>query len=68
MTLDIMIMFVGASVALLPFLGIPRTIDEFIFTILGLVVIALGVTLRRKRAEVAREERLKNSRDHNATR
>lgn len=48
MTVDTLIMLSGAFVALLPFLGLPNSWDEVLFTIAGIVVIALGITVRRR--------------------
>lgn len=48
MTLDILIMFVGALVALLPFLGFPIAWDNIILIALGLITIVLGIVVRRR--------------------
>ncbi len=48
MTLDILIMFVGALVALLPFLGFPIAWDNVILIALGLITIVLGIVVRRR--------------------
>ena len=48
MKLDTLIMFVGAVVALLPFLGFPVSWDHALFFFLGLCVVALGVAVRRR--------------------
>lgn len=48
MTLDIVIMTVGALVALLPFLGFPIHWDNIILVVLGLLTIALGIVVRRR--------------------
>ena len=48
MTLDALIMFAGALVALLPFLGFPLRWDNVILVILGVVIIALGIVVRRR--------------------
>lgn len=48
MTLDTLIMFVGAMVALLPFLGFPNSWDKVILFLLGVFVIALGILVRRR--------------------
>ncbi len=53
MTLDTLIMLAGVLVALLPFLGFPSSWDTVIFFILGVVVIGLGIAVRR-RAGVSR--------------
>ena len=48
MTLDIVIMCVGALVALLPFLGFPIMWDNVILVVLGLITIVLGIVVRRR--------------------
>lgn len=48
MTLDALIMLVGALIALLPFLGFPNSWDTVLFFILGVIVIALGIIVRRR--------------------
>jgi hypothetical protein len=48
MTLDTLIMLFGALVALVPFLGIPNTIDTWVLFILGIAVIGLGIAVRRR--------------------
>jgi uncharacterized membrane protein len=48
MTLDALIMLVGALVAILPFLGFPNSWDTIFFVILGVLVIALGIIVRRR--------------------
>lgn len=48
MSLDALIILVGAVVALLPFSGFPISWDHAMFFILGLCVIALGVVVRRR--------------------
>ncbi len=47
MTIDALIMLAGALVAVLPFLGFPRSWDTVFFFILGVCVFALGVVVRR---------------------
>ena len=47
MTTDTLIMFAGAAVALLPYLGFPNSWDSVFFLILGIFVIALGIVVRR---------------------
>lgn len=47
MTLDSLIMLTGALVALLPFLGFPESWDMVIFFLLGVLVIGLGIAVRR---------------------
>ncbi|QQG37911.1 MAG: hypothetical protein HYS26_04785 [Candidatus Kaiserbacteria bacterium] len=48
MTLDAVIMLVGAFVALLPFLGLPNSWDTALFFGAGVVVIGLGIIVRRR--------------------
>ena len=48
MTLDSLIMLVGVLVTLLPFLGFPLKWDNIILVVLGVVVIALGIIVRRR--------------------
>lgn len=48
MTLDTIIMLAGALVALLPFLGFPESWDMVIFFLLGVLVIGLGIAVRRR--------------------
>ncbi len=48
MTLDALIMFAGAFVALLPFLGIPNSWDRALYFLVGVFVFALGVLVRRR--------------------
>lgn len=48
MTIDALIMFSGAFVTLLPFLGFPLRLDNVILVILGIFVIALGIIVRRR--------------------
>ncbi len=55
MTLDTLIILAGTFVAALPFLGFPARWDSILLLIAGILIIGLGVTLRRK--IVARERR-----------
>lgn len=48
MTLDTLIMLVGAFVAALPFLGFPNSWDDVLFFLAGVVVISLGIVIRRQ--------------------
>lgn len=48
MTIDALIMFVGAFVAILPFLGFPIKWDSILMVIAGIVIITLGIILRRR--------------------
>ena len=49
MTLDALIMFAGAFVALLPFLGIPSRWDSALLVLVGIFVIILGIVVRRRK-------------------
>ena len=49
MTLDTIIMLAGVLVALLPFLGFPSSWDTVLFFLLGVLVIGLGIAVRRAR-------------------
>ena len=55
MTTDTLIMFAGACVALLPYLGFPNSWDSIFFLVLGVFVIALGIVVRRNSGSSARE-------------
>lgn len=48
MTIDALIMFVGAFVAVLPFLGFPIKWDSVLMVVAGIVIITLGIILRRR--------------------
>ena len=48
MTLDTLIMLSGAFVAVLPFLGFPNSWDTVLFFSAGILVIALGIVVRRR--------------------
>ncbi len=48
MTLDTLIMLAGAIIALLPFLGFPNSWDTVLFLLIGVIVIALGIAVRRR--------------------
>jgi membrane protein implicated in regulation of membrane protease activity len=48
MTLDTVIMFAGALVAIMSYLGFPTTVDSIIFLILGIIIIACGIAVRRR--------------------
>jgi len=47
MSLDALIMLAGFFVAVIPFLGFPVSWHEWMFFILGIFVIALGIAVRR---------------------
>ena len=48
MTLDSLIMFTGAFVAALPFLGFPYSWDNVLLFIAGVFIVALGIVVRRR--------------------
>lgn len=48
MTLDSLIMLSGVLVAILPFLGFPNSWDSVMFVILGVIMVSLGVVVRRR--------------------
>lgn len=48
MTIDALIMFMGAFIAMLPFLGFPIRIDNIIMVVAGIIVISLGIIIRRR--------------------
>lgn len=48
MTLDTLIMFAGAFVATLPFLGFPNSWDKVLLFVVGAFIVALGVVVRRR--------------------
>jgi hypothetical protein len=48
MTLDTLIMFLGALTALLPFLGFPNSWDRLMFLAIGGCIVALGIMVRRR--------------------
>jgi len=48
MTLDTLIIFSGAFVAILPFLGLPNSWDSILFSIAGVLVVSLGIVVRRR--------------------
>ena len=53
MTIDTLIMFSGAFVAVLPFLGFPNSWDRVLFFLAGVFVIALGIVVRRRHGHSA---------------
>jgi len=57
MTLDALIMLFGALVALLPFLGFPTSWDAVLLFTAGVVIIALGIVVRRRGLGLPEEER-----------
>ncbi len=50
MTLDALIMLTGAFVALLPFLGFPSNWDTVFYFLGGILIIGLGIVVRRRSA------------------
>lgn len=48
MTLDALIMLAGFLVALLPFLGFPIRWDNVLLVGLGVIIIMLGIIVRRR--------------------
>ena len=73
MTVDALIMFAGAFVAVLPFLGFPNSWDSVFLFLAGVLIIALGIVVRRRLGrEEKRDERRESfaedvSRHENAT-
>ncbi len=49
MTLDALTMFIGTLVALVPYMGLPRTWDDRLLVVLGIFIIAIGIVLRRRK-------------------
>lgn len=58
MSLDALIMFSGALVAIMPFLGFPNSWDAVVFLVLGLFIVILGIVVRRRRKKEPRRERV----------
>lgn len=48
MSVDAMIMLLGAFVALLPFLGFPGSWEDVFYFSSGVLIIALGIAVRRQ--------------------
>ena len=48
MTIEGLIVFSGVVVTVLPFLGFPLSIDNIILVALGIIVIVLGIVVRRR--------------------
>ena len=59
MTLDTVIMAAGLLVIVVQFLGLPASWDDMLYLVLGAFVIGLGIYLRRRRVQVALEEKAK---------
>jgi VIT1/CCC1 family predicted Fe2+/Mn2+ transporter len=49
MTLDALIMLVGALTVVLPYMGIPSAWDISIYTFFGIIMIILGIAVRRRK-------------------
>ncbi len=47
MTVDTLLIFSGAFVAILPFLGFPQRWDTVLFFLAGILIVALGIVVRR---------------------
>jgi type IV secretory pathway TrbD component len=60
MSLDALIMLAGFLVAVMPFLGFPVSMQVWIFFVIGVSVIALGIAVRRHGAR-PRKSRLRKS-------
>ncbi|MEN9560973.1 MAG: hypothetical protein RIQ56_246 [Candidatus Parcubacteria bacterium] len=52
MTVDALILLSGTFVALLPFLGFPSTWDTVLLVIVGLLIISLGIVVRRNSGRI----------------
>lgn len=48
MTVDTMLMISGVFVATLPFLGFPQSWDTVLFAIVGVLIVGLGIVVRRR--------------------
>lgn len=48
MSLDALIMLAGALIAATPFLGFPVSWDRILYSILGTLVVILGIVVRRR--------------------
>lgn len=57
MTLDTLIMLAGAFVAVVPFLGFPTSWDTGLLFLAGVIIIGLGIVVRRKEGERKTAER-----------
>lgn len=53
---DVLIMFFGSVVLLLPFLGFPNSWDTILFVLAGASTIALGILVRRERRRPAAQK------------
>ena len=59
MTLDTLIMLSGAFVALVPFLGFPTSWDTALLLLAGIIIIGLGIVVRRKEGDRKTQERMR---------
>lgn len=57
MTIDALIMLMGAIIATLPFLGFPIRMDNLIMVAIGIIVISLGIIVRRRDVALRARER-----------
>ena len=48
MSLDTLIMFAGGAVLVLPFLGFTIAMQQWMFFVLGIVILGLGIAVRRR--------------------
>lgn len=48
MTIDTLILFAGTFVAVLPFLGFPGEWDRVLLVAVGVLIIGLGIAVRRR--------------------
>ena len=51
MTLDTLMMLVGALIAVMQFLGFPSSWDNVLYFLAGALVILLGIIVRRRTAQ-----------------
>jgi len=56
MTLDTVIMLFGAIVAVLPFLQFPQNWTDFLAFIAGIIIIGLGIAVRRRSSHMETEQ------------
>ncbi len=56
------ITILGAAVALLPFLGLPRTIDDFILIGAGILIVLFGVVANRQLIHTIKYQEAKQDR------
>jgi hypothetical protein len=55
MTLDALIMLVGTIVTITPFLGLPLGAERVILLVTGIMVIGLGIAVRRRKPDTLPE-------------